>query len=301
MDADRTVRLALAALVLGAVGIGFAPLFVRLSELGPSATAFYRFALAIPLLWVLGEVEAKRTEIRAPPSTRHTRSLLVLAGLFFAADIALWHFAIHATTVANATLLTNFAPVFVTLGAWVLFRERPTVVFALGLTLALLGAALLMGASLHVDPRHLVGDLYGLGSAFFYGAYQLTIKRVRRGTGTLKVILASTTVSAVALLVLAILTEPRLVPLTLVGWGMVVALAVVSQSLGQGFIVYGLAHLPSGFSSVTLLVQPIVAALLAWLFLGEVLGPVALLGAFVVLAGIVLARLGSGQRPRVAA
>lgn len=300
MESERTVRLALAALVLGAVGIGFAPVFVRLSELGPSATAFYRFALAIPLLWALGEWEVRRTDRRPPPATGRTRLLLVLAGLFFAADIALWHFSIQATTVANATLLTNFAPVFVTLGAWVLFRERPTLVFALGLIVALVGAALLLGASFQIDRGHVVGDLFGLSSALFYGAYQLTIKQVRRGTGTLQVILASTTVSALALLILAAFTEPALVPLTLSGWLMVVALAVVSQTLGQGLIVQGLAHLPSGFSSVTLLVQPLVAAVLAWFVLGEMLGPLALFGAVVVLAGIVLARLGSGQRTRVA-
>lgn len=297
MQADtKTARLAFGALVLGAAGIGFAPIVVRLSELGPSATAFYRFALAIPLLGLLSDLEAKRTGVRTTPPSDRTRLLLVLAGLFFAADIALWHLSILHTTVANATLLTNFAPVFVTLGAWLFFRERPTVLFAIGMALAIAGAALLMGASLQVDPHRLGGDLLGLSSAVFYGAYQLTIKQLRRGRGALQVILGSTTVSAIALLIVTVLTEPQWVALTLDGWLLLVALALISQALGQGMIVYGLAHLPSGFSSVTLLVQPLVAALLAWVLLGEVLGTMALVGAVVILAGIVLARSGSAPR-----
>lgn len=264
---------------------------MRFSELGPSTTAFYRFFLALPLLYLLTEIDIHRSRGTTPRfSTKRTRLLMITAGLFFAADIAFWHWSIEATTVANATLLTNFAPVFVTFGAWMLFRERPTPLFALGLILALAGAALLLGASFRIDPTHLRGDLLGLTSAIFYAGYQLTIKHVRRARSSMAVITSTTLVSAIALFVLAAATETRLIPHTSNGWLTLLGLALVAQVIGQGFIVYGLAHLPAGFASLTLLVQPIVAALLAWTLLGESLTPMAMIGGIVVLTGIVIAR-----------
>lgn len=288
-------RWALTSLVLGAVGIGIAPLFVRLSEVGPSATGFFRMLLAIPLFGLLLELEHRRGGGPTIPS-RRARGLLVAAGLFFALDIALWHYSIVLGTVANATLLTNTAPVWVALAAWGLFGERPTPLFVVALVLAMSGAALLVGDSFRVSRTTAFGDLLGLTSGLFYAGYQLSIKRVRAGRSTLAVMTASTTITAVGLLVFAIVGGETLGPQTGRGWLYLVALAVISQVAGQGLIAYGLAHLASGFAAVTLLVQPMVAALVAWLLLSEPLGPTQAIGGAVVLGGIVLARIATAQQ-----
>ena len=132
-------RVAFVALLAGAIGIAFAPIFVRLSELGPSATAFYRLALALPILWMWMEIGDRRTETNRPAGYRDFVGL-ALSGLYFAGDLGLWHWSIKLTSVAKSTLLVNLAPVFVALGAWLIFGERFSATFLVGLIVALAGA-----------------------------------------------------------------------------------------------------------------------------------------------------------------
>jgi len=279
-------RSAFLCLLAGAVGIAFAPLFVRWSEVGPSATAFYRLLLALPVFafW------QARHPGGTPASDRSASGwALALPGLFFAGDLALWHWSIRLTSVANATLFVNLAPIFVTLGARILFLERITAGFLLGLVLALGGALLVVGNSLGLAHRHVVGDLLGVATAVFYAGYLLSVKYVRRHHSTVKVMIASSLSACPVLLVLAALSGETLVPFSATGWGTLVALALVSQIGGQGLIAYAFALLPASFSSVSLLTQPVVAALLAWLVLHEPLHPLQALGGMVVLTGIAVA------------
>lgn len=290
----RTARVALSALFGGAVGIAFAPIFVRLSEVGPSATAFWRLSLALPALWLWMAIEGKQRGAPRQPSCMADYRRLTVAGLFFAADLAVWHWSILFTSVANATLLANFAPIFVTLGAWLWFGQRFRLTFILGMATALLGATILIGISVHLSFQHLLGDLLGLVTAVFYAGYILAVKELRDEFSSATVLTWSGVVSSVALLPIALLSGEGLVAFTAKGWGVLIGLALISQVGGQGLITYALAHLPAAFSSVGLLLQPAVAAALAWIILSEPVGFWQAIGGVVVLAGIVLARRGSG-------
>lgn len=286
-------RTAFAALLLGASAIGFAPIFVRLSETGPISTAFWRVTLAVPVLW-LGVFLAKQQADEAPrPLTKRDYKLLAAAGAFFAGDLIVWHLAIHYTSVANATLLPNMAPVFVTMGAWLLWRQRVTRTFIAGLILAIMGAALLIGQSFSLSADNLLGDLLGLCTAVFYASYILTTKQVRQNVPALTFMAWSGTVCALILLPAALLSGEPFLPFSLIGWLVLLGLALVSHTGGQGLIAYSLAALPATFSSVSLLWQPVMAALLAWLILGEALAPLQIAGGIVVLTGIMIARKGS--------
>jgi drug/metabolite transporter (DMT)-like permease len=97
-------RLALASLLHGAGAIGFAPIFVRISELGPTATAFYRLLFSLPPLWLWYALEQRRTACLTAARPGIEINGFVLAGLFFAADLAVWHWSLRFTSVANATL-----------------------------------------------------------------------------------------------------------------------------------------------------------------------------------------------------
>ncbi len=302
-EAKRSVaasaeRRALVALFAGACGIAFAPIFVRLSELAPTATAFNRFALAVPVLWVwlaigdtVGRSESRSR--RRHPSSVADYAILVLAGLFFAGDMGFWHWSITYTSVANATLLANTAPVFVVLGGWLVFGTRVRPLFLIGMATAMVGTVVLMQTSVGLGGRHLLGDALGVVTGLFYGAYLITIQRLRAAYDTMTIMAYAIPVSAVAMLGVSILSGETLLASTTTGWLVVVGLALVSQVFGQGLIAYGLAQLPVAFASVSLLVQPVMAALWAWLLLAEPLGPVQALGAAVVLAGIWIARRGS--------
>jgi drug/metabolite transporter (DMT)-like permease len=285
--AARTV--ALAALALGACSIAFAPIFVRIAETGPTASAFWRTALAAPFLWAWAAATPRAAGDRGNPLA----TPMVLAGLFFAGDLAVWHLSILFTTVANSTLLANLAPIFVTVGAWLLFRQRVSGTFLAGMAIAMVGAFVLVGPSFGVGGRQLLGDALGVVTAMFYGAYMLAVKHLRAARPTAHVMAVSTTVCAVALAPLALASGEIMLPATGAGWFTLFGLALVCQTAGQSLIAYAMAHLPASFSSVSLLLQPAMATLYAWALLGERAGLAQLAGGAVILLGIWLARKGS--------
>ncbi|MCU0893626.1 MAG: DMT family transporter, partial [Rhodospirillales bacterium] len=265
-DAERAragERWALVALLAGAAGIAFAPIFVRLSELPPTATAFHRLFLALPPLWLWKLVEDRGSAARRPaepPAAAGNAMLLVAAGLFFAGDLALWHWSIRFTTVANATLLANLAPIFVTLAGYLLFSERFSRQFLLGMALAIAGAGILMGESLGFGAEHLLGDVLGLTTAAFYAGYIMSVAHLRSRLSTATIMAWSGVVSCAALLTVTLLLGETLLPVTPEGWAVLFGLALLSHAGGQSLIAFALARLPAALSSVSLLLQPAIAA-----------------------------------------
>jgi drug/metabolite transporter (DMT)-like permease len=277
------------------LGIALAPIFVRVSELGPAATAFWRLFLALPFLWLFLALADRRAGASSRPAGRREALALVVSGLFFAGDLALWHWSLGLTSVANSTFLVNLAPVFVALGAYLVFRERFSATFLAGLAAAILGAALLVGGSPDPGSQQLLGDALAVLAAVSYAGYILSVSRLRSRFSTAAVMAYGSLVTCAALLPVALLSGEDLLATTARGWAVLLGIALVSQVGGQGLIAYALAHLPAAFSSVALLLQPVAAALLAWALLGEAMGPWQALGGAVVLVGIALAR--SGSRP----
>ena len=285
-------RLALWALFLGAVLISFSGIIVKLSELGPTATGFHRMFLSLPVfwLWMAGETRTRRGSL---PESRSDWSLLVFCGIALAADLVVWHWSLHMTSVANATLLGNTAPIFVTLAGWLLFGQRFSPLFLLGLALGILGVVLLVGVSLDKGERPFLGDLLGIMAGAFYAAYLMLVARLRGRFSTATVMGISGVVTCVALLPVVYLSGEGLTPHSIHGWVLLFALAWLSQILGQSAITWSLAHLPTAFGVLSLLVNPVAAALFAWPLLGEAIGPIQGLGGAIVLGGIFLARQGS--------
>lgn len=273
---------ALTALFAGAAGIACSALFVKVSEAGPVSTAFWRVCLALPVLWAWAAWDARRNP---RPATKRDLRLMSLAGFWFAGDLAFWHWSILLTSVANAVLLANCAPIFVALAAWLLYRRPPSGHFLAGLATALAGMFLLLRGDLDISGA-LLGDALGLVTAVFYAAYQLTVTRARATVSTARLMAVSATVTAAILLPVALVSGERFLPLTPHGWLLLAGLALISHVIGQSLIAYALAHLPSTFASVALLAQAVMAAALAWILLGETLTVLAIVGGALVLTGI---------------
>ncbi|MCA8906339.1 MAG: DMT family transporter [Rhodospirillaceae bacterium] len=292
-------RTAFLVLIAGALTIALSPIFVRLSEIGPTMTAFWRVFLAAIPLWLLAVAEGRRNRAGRPvlPRSRRDVILVALTGFFFAGDLVFWHWAIQFTSVANSTLFANFQPIFVSLGAWVLFGERMTRGFYLGGALALVGAVILLGDSLSIGGDTLFGDALAIITAVFYGAYILAITRLRNRFSTFATMAWTSLITAAFILPVALAAGESLFPGSLNGWLVLLGLALISQAGGQSLITFSLAHLPAAFSSVSLLVQPVAAAVFAWVLLTEPLGPLQILGGIVVLCGIALARRASQVPP----
>ncbi|MFM9828787.1 MAG: DMT family transporter [Sphingomonas sp.] len=286
-------KLALAALLLANVALAFGPWFVRLAETGPVASAFWRITLAAPIL----AVAALGSGWRPAGLGKALWWVLGIGGVCFAADLASWHVGILRTTLANATLFGNSATLFFPVYGFIAARALPSRTQGLALALATLGAALLMGRSYQLDPRHLVGDLLCLLAGILYTFYFIAMARARATMPPLPALALSTLASVLPLLLFALALGERIWPQH---WGVLIGLALCSQVLGQGCMIYALGRLSPLVVGIGLLVQPIVAGTVGWMAYGERLAVPDFVGAALVAAALVLVRRPSrlGTQPR---
>ncbi len=286
-------RWALLALFAGAVTIGFSGIFVRWSETGPIATGVYRMGIAGLALWLLPFfVPAARPQIRAK-TTRNDKLLLVAGGVLFASDIAAWHPALLLTTISNATFIGNVSTIFVAVGAWLIFKRRVGGLFILGMAVTLAGAALLMGVSFQFAASRLLGDALSLVAAVFYGGYFLIVAHLRPRLPTFTIVTWTSLVCALVLLPIALVRGETLFPATLLGWAPLLGISLLVHVGGQGAIAFAFAHLSPQFTALGTFIQPVAAAVFAWLLLGERLGLAEIAGSAVILFGIWIAHQGS--------
>ncbi|MCB2108004.1 MAG: DMT family transporter, partial [Rhodobacteraceae bacterium] len=284
------IRAAVPIIVAGTVLLAFSPILVRLSEVGPIATGVNRMLLPLPVFFAWMYLQpAQRFPLSAPGGLRGLRIALI-SGAFFAGDLMCWHWSIKLTSVANATVLANLAPVFVVLGAWVVFREKVNRVFVIGLAIAVSGVAVLMSESLTISAATLLGDTLGLVTSWFYAGYILSVSRARRAMPTVATMAWGGAMASLILYVIAFAWEGNVWPDTARGWMVAFALAGITQILGQTLIALALAHVPAEFGAMILLVQPAIAAVLAWALFGEVLSGLQAMGGVAILAGLYISR-----------
>ncbi|HFC04562.1 MAG TPA: DMT family transporter, partial [Rhizobiales bacterium] len=211
ISAPHSYPIAMTALIAGAIAMAISPVFVRIADVGPYASAFWRVALALPVLWLWASVEAKK-------AGHHQRRLwqvnqvILLCGVFFAGDLFFWHLAIVNTTIANATFLATMAPVWVVLGSGLFIGEPVTRATIAGLAICIAGASVLIGSSYSFTPDNLLGDFYGIMTSLFFGAYFLAIRVARRTFGAGHITFASTIVTTLLLWLAAMVLEPTLIP-----------------------------------------------------------------------------------------
>lgn len=292
-DRDAAKKLAFLALLAGAVAVGASAIFVRLSELEALPSAFYRPFLAVPVLWLWLRLRAGASD-RRRPATFADFSRLFLAGALFAGDLAFWHLSLHHTTVANATLFANGAPVFVLLAHWLIFRRRVDPVLLLGMGLALAGGACLVGGSLTLAPANLIGDFYGVVTALFLAGFLIAVERLHDDFGAGTIMLWTSAGTAAVLLPVALSTGETMIAVTAQGWLMLLGLAVISHAAGQGLVVYALSHLPATLAATGLLFEPVAAAFMAAVLLAEPISAWQAVGGGIILWGLFIARKGIG-------
>lgn len=277
-----------------------------MADVDPLASAFWRLALAVPFLLVMARFAGGPAALRLQPrldlpqaDMARSRAAMLwlsgLAGLAFAADLAVWHLGIMRTTLANATLLANAATFMLPLYGMVMLGQRPQRMQALALVVAAAGMALLLGRSAQMSSQHLVGDLLCLAAALFYTIYLVMIEKVRLQVAALPALALATLAGAICLLPLA--SANIVLPPATGGafwprdWTPILGLAIGSQVIGQGLIVYAVRHLSPLVVGLALLVQPAISAGVGAISFGEVPGPWELAGALMVVAALVAARL----------
>jgi drug/metabolite transporter (DMT)-like permease len=270
------------ALVAGVVCIGCSAIFVKLAAVPGTASAFYRVFVAGIILvpwWLLTR--------SSYPSTRDL-VLILAGGIFFALDLVLWNSGLLLTSAATATLLANNAPIWVGLGVLVVFHEHLSLYYWAGLTIAMVGMALIVGGDAWRQLSFNRGDLLAIGASLFYAAYLLTTERVRSRVDTLTFMTLSVASCIGSLFPMSLLLGVPLTGYSHQTWLALVGLGLVSQLGGWLAISYALGHLSAAPVSVGLLGQAVVTALLSMPLLGEYLSMNQVIGGALVLAGIYL-------------
>jgi drug/metabolite transporter (DMT)-like permease len=292
-----TGRPALAA-TAGALAIAFSAILFRLAHVSPSTGAFFRCLWALPALGLLARSEDRRLG----PRPRRTHVVAVGAGLFFAADLVLWHHAIEAVGAGLATVLGNVQVVLVGLAAWILLRERPSGRALAAIPIALAGVVLISGVvggdAYGSNPR--LGVVYGVLTGVAYTGFLLTLRHgssdLRRPAGPL---FDATLTSAAATAAAGVVVGDLDLTPSWSAQGWLVLLALSSQVLGWLLIAVSLPRLPAVLTSILLTLQPVASVVFAFLLLGESPSLAQLGGAAAILAGLLVAT--SGRRSAAAA
>ncbi len=287
----------LLGLVAGALLISFAPIFAVMSNQGEGRvgmwdSAFWRVAIGAIALGILFGVQRQRL-IPKREEFKGGYVWLWLPGMFFAADFWVWHWSFEHTSVANSTLLANTAILWVTLFAWLVWKERLSRLFLGGASAAFVGMVVLMFSSTRREPPTsgdpVFGDVLALLTAVFYASYQLSIKRFRREHSGPLLLFWASVVAAAILFPIAWFNSDPFWPQSAKVWGSLIGLGVLVHAGGQGLIAYGLGGVPASLASVTLLIQPVATALIGVWILGQPLVPWQILGAVVVFIGLFFA------------
>lgn len=280
---------------LGAATISSSAVFVALSGASPVSTAFYRTALALPILVVLAVIEQRRYGARS--LTERLRA--ALAGVFLAVDLILWAHAIADVGAGVATVLGNLQVLFVAGLAWLLWKERPSRAVALALPVVIVGVVLVSGmiGSRPTGQHPLAGVLYGVGTSIAYAGYLLILRRSSAASPHVAGPVADATAgSAIAALAFGLVFGGlELHPLwPAIGW--LAALALLSQTAGWLLITSSLPRLPAAVSSLMLLLQPAASLALAAVILGQRPTPLQIVGAVLTCGGALGASLSSTKR-----
>ena len=275
-------------LALGATLIGFAPIFVKWSNLSPAAITFWRMLLALPLL--AGFNYAVNKKIFFKVKSKKTIFYAALASLAFTTDLTLWHYSMNITSVANATIIVNSAPVFVALLTFIFYKELPTKGFGKSFLITYTGIIGLIIFSNNYANGKILGDFLCMIAALFYAIYLLIISKLNKET-SLNIIFYTTFFCCFFSIVPMLMHSKSFLPISSFEWINLLLMAFLCQFGGQFLITFGIGKISASNGSIGLLMQPLTATLLAALIFSEILNLMQILFVFITLIGIYFARL----------
>ncbi|OUB80925.1 DMT family transporter [Bacillus wiedmannii] len=259
-------------------------IFVKISELPPINTGFYRVLISIPLLLPFVWKEIRKV-------SKKDIGLILLAGAFLAGDLILWNISFYYTSVANANLLANLVPLVIIPFSFFIFKEKITRVFFIGAIVTLSGVLVLVSGKAIITADNLFGDMLAFLTSFFYALFLLTVYKVRERVSASIIMFVSAFGSAVTIFISMIFTEGIYIPSSSLEWLPLMGLAIFSQILGQGLLSYCLGKVNVVLSSILVLLQPIVAAIYAWFIFTQKLTIVEVIGMVIALIGIYIVKM----------
>jgi drug/metabolite transporter (DMT)-like permease len=273
----------LLVLAVGVVAVSWAAPLIRLAEDAPVLViASLRLAISSPPMIAVA-LATRRGDFER--LSRRELLLLTLAGVALAAHFGFWVASLQRTSVLASVALVTMQPVFVGIGAWLVFAEAPTRRVLIGGSIAIGGALVLAGLDLG-DRGSLAGDGLAVLGAMMSGTYFVIGRgaRARVSTATYGAVVYS--VGALVLLALVAATGTSLGGYPREAYVYILLLAIVSQLIGHNAFNWALASIPAVLVAVVILGEPVGAALISTVVLDEVPGALEWLGAATVLVGV---------------
>ena len=282
-------------LAFGAMLIGFAPIFVELSSLSPFAIGFYRMFLTIPFLFAVNYAVNKRFSFKV--NNKRTIIYAAFASLAFTTDLTLWHFSMTITSISNATIIVNSAPIFVAILSFIIFKEKLSKGFLLSFVITYTGIIGLIYFSNNYINGKVLGDILCLVAAFFYGIYLLIIAKLGK-ENSLNIIFYTTFFCCIFSVIPMVIGGGIIFPTSNTEWLNLILLAILCQLGGQYFITHAIGKISASSGSIGLLMQPITATILAAIIFNQILNTAQIIFVFVAMFGIYLARINLSNTQR---
>ncbi|WP_375505903.1 DMT family transporter [uncultured Nostoc sp.] len=296
MNVSNQTKIAIASLFVGVGAISFGSIFMKLSEieLSPSATVFNRFWLASVVFLVWHGYKAIRQRFSLEKSVEQTYTsqdlyLLLGAGILWAATLVFLAWSLTETSVAISSVLHNLAPIFTSLGVWLLFRQAFESQFLIGMAIALGGVIAIEFEELQIATDEVQGGFAAIVSAVFLSGYLLIVEKLRTKFSPATIQLWISAIAALVIFPILLFTQDQVFPSTVSGWLWVISLAVVCQVLGHGLLTYSLAKFSSVVVSLVHLLEPVFSGIFALVIFSEKLTFSNWVGFAVVLMGLYLA------------
>ncbi|MBI3158536.1 MAG: DMT family transporter [Chloroflexi bacterium] len=302
MDRSSLPTRPVISIIVGIAAVSTASLLIRLAQNEASSLtiAAIRLSLASLVLIPLALLRYRR-EIASLSSKEFI--LALGSGAFLAIHFAAWITSLAYTSVASSIVLVSTLPIWVAIASPMILGESAERRVFAGLALASLGSLLIalldvctIAGQFRCPPSSelaggtaFIGDLLALVGAWSGAGYMLIGRLLRKRLSIIPYITLVYSASAVLLMASAILTGQQILGFSTPTYAWLVLLALVPQLLGHSSFNYALGHLPASFVSITLLGEPVGTIILAYFFLGEVPGMYKLVGAILILSGIIVA------------
>lgn len=308
-------------LIIGLIALSSTAIFIKISirEISAEATVFNRLWIATLVFaswnwgWQRWQSPRQGNDDAIAPETQETPTgevgsretwtmvgLLVSLALFHLTGRFLWTWSLTQTTAANGVVLSNMPPIFTALGGWLFLGQRFDRRFLTGLVIAVGGATVLaLGDWLQPQEQlfgktAIVGDGVALLSSVFYAGSFLLVEKLRQRLSTSAILVWRCAIGLAIAAPLVWAVDDSMFPISTTGWLAVFGLAVISEVMGHGLVVYSLKYFSSAFVTIVLLLEPAPAAAVAWFLFGEFLKPLNILSFILITAGIYLAKTGEG-------
>lgn len=266
-----------------------AAILIKVANAPGIVTVFYRMFIGSITLAIPFFIFLRNSKQKLP---RKGVLLAVFAGICFGIDMSLWSTGVVVSNATIPTLVANMAPLWVGVGSILIFKEKHSIGFWIGILLALSGATIMLSKDFKASNGIIEGALLGVFAGMFYGAFYLISQRGRSLVSTLPYLFISTTSSAFVLFILMLVNDYPFAGYPQETWVYLILFGIGVQVIGWYLINYSQGFIPASVVSPTLLGQPLITAILATSILNEDLSLIQWLGGGIVVVGIYVVHFG---------